>query len=284
MVKEKSNKKIPEKKARMLNEIINLVNSKNTVIVSSAQNIPSSQLQKIRSKLKEKAIMMVVKKQIMLKAIDETSKTREAIKGLRDHITESSILLFSDLSPFELAAILADNRIAKKAKAGQISPRNIEIEAGPTDIPVGPMISELSSIGLKIAIEGGKIAIKENAIIAKKEEKISGVAASIMIKLGIMPFNIGVEPIAAYDCKIDKIYVGIKIDRKETEKELKEAFSSSRALAFSILYPAKEIIGLILAKAVAQARAVETLANANMPQQPSEPQTQNQGASEAAQT
>lgn len=262
---EQKNRKVPEKKIRMLGEIKNLVNTKETLIISSAMNIPSSQLQKIRGNLKGKATMKVVKKQIMIKAIDEISKTKSAVNGLKEYITESSILLFSDISPFELAAILSEGKTPKKAKAGQLAPMDIEVEAGPTDMPAGPMISELSSVGLKVGVENGKISIKESSVIVKKGGKISDVVASTLIKLGIFPFKVGLETLVAYDCKNDKVYVGIKIDREETGKQIKEAVSSSRSLAFSINYPAKEIISLLLAKAVAHAKAIEKLSNVQPP-------------------
>ena len=255
----KEGKAIAPRKLKMFEEIVSLSNKYDTLLVSSARNITSAQLQKIRNNLKGKAVMKVVKKQIMLKAIEEISKTKSSITDLKKCIEESSILLFSNLSPFELAVILADNRVAKKAKAGQVSPKDIDVEPGPTDMPAGPMISELSSVGLKVAIENGKIAIKEPKIVVRQDEKISEVVASILLKLGITPFTAELETLGAYDGKENKIYAGIKIDREKTEKQLKEAFSNSRALAFSIAYPAKEIIGLLLAKAVSQANAIERL-------------------------
>lgn len=261
----KEGKAIAPRKLKMFQEIVTLSNEYNSLLISSARNITSAQLQKIRNNLKGKAVMKVVKKQIMLKAIEEISKTKSAIKDLGKYIEESSILLFSNLSPFELAVILADNRVAKKAKAGQVSPQDIEVEPGPTDMPAGPMITELSSVGLKVAIENGKISIKEPKIVVKQDEKISEVVASILLKLGITPFTAELETLGAYDGKEGKIYAGIRINREETEKQIKVAFSNSRALAFSIAYPAKEIIGLLLARAVAQAMALEGLSKTDTP-------------------
>jgi hypothetical protein len=126
-------------------------------------------------------------------------------------------------------------------------------------MPAGPMISELSSVGLKVGVENGKIAIKEASVIVKKDHKISEVVASTLIKLGIMPFNVGLECLAAYDGKENKVYTAIKIDKEGAEKQLKDAAAYSRALAFSIVYPAKEVIGLLLGKASAQANAISKL-------------------------
>ncbi|MFH1249247.1 MAG: 50S ribosomal protein L10 [archaeon] len=259
MAQEKIKANVSPRKKKAFAEIIKLVTTKSTLLISSSQNIPSAQLQKIRSQLKNRATMKVVKKQIMIKALENIEKTKKGISPLKAHISENCILIFSDNSAFELAGILEESRIAKKAKAGQISPRDIEVEAGPTDMPAGPMISELSSVGLKVGVENGKIAIKQASIIVKKDAKISDIVASTLIKLNIMPFNVGLETIAAYDSKEDKVYAAIKINKSGTYENLKSAFSNSRALAFSIVYPAKEIISMIIAKASINAKAIDAL-------------------------
>ena len=121
------------------------------------------------------------------------------------------------------------------------------------------MISELSALGIKVAVENGKIAIKLESIIVRKNEKISEAAAGILSKLEILPFTIGLEPIAAYDSKTGKVYSGIKIDREETEEKLKKGIANARALAYSVSYVCKETISLLIAKAVMNMKAISSM-------------------------
>jgi len=157
-------------------------------------------------------------------------------------------LLFCDIDPFELSAILSENRSDAKAKAGQIAPTDIEIKEGPTELVPGPAISQLGSLGIKVAVEDGKITIKENKVIVKKGEKINETAADLMAKLDIKPFKVGFNPVVAYDNKEGKFYEEIQIDKEKTIEELKEKARKAFSFAYSISWITKEILPLILGK------------------------------------
>ena len=78
-----------------------------------------------------------------------------------------------------------------RAKVGQIVDDNVVIEPGPTELIPGPVVSELGSLGLKFAVEEGKISIKEGKTILKAGEAVSEAAASIMNKLDMKPIAVG---------------------------------------------------------------------------------------------
>jgi large subunit ribosomal protein L10 len=271
----KTEKKVSIKKLEMKNRLVELIKNNNTLIISSTKGIPSSKFQSMRHKLKSKATIVVVKKHIMKLAIDEAAKLfmRDKLKELERYLEEGSAVIFSQIDPFELAAILSDEKTPVKAKAGQVALEDIELNAGPTDIPAGPMISELSNEGVKIAIEGGKITIKESKILVKKDEKISEEVANLLAKLEITPFNVGLEPIAAFDTKTQNVYVGIKIDKKATLDSIKEAFSNARTLGIGIDYPTEEIISMIITRVALHEKAIAVLiknATTNVEQQAQE--------------
>jgi large subunit ribosomal protein L10 len=224
--------------------------------------MPSAQFQKIRSKLKDSgAAIKVIKKQIMARAMEEASKKKgeEHLKDIEKYLEEGSAVIFSQMDAFELAGILADERVAIKAKAGQKAIEDIKIDAGLTDIPAGPMITEFGNAGIKIGIEGGKIAVKETKVLVKKDHEISTGVADILSKIEILPFTVGLEPVAAFDAKTGKTYVGIKIDKHATLENFKRAVRDSRALAIFTNYPIKEIIGMLIAKASMQEKAISSL-------------------------
>jgi large subunit ribosomal protein L10 len=276
--KKKPETRVSARKTRMLNDLVKLIKESSTVIISSLKGMPSAQFQKIRKKLKGKATIKVIKKQIMARAMEAASKERgeEHLKDIERYLEEGSAVIFSQVDVFELASVLADERVSVKARAGQAALHDIEIEAGATDIPAGPMISDFGNAGIKIAIEGGKIVVREQKVLVKQGGKISDVAAGILGKLEILPFTIGLEPIAAFDAKTGKTYAGIKIDKHETLENFKRASADARALAISINYPAVEIIGLLLAKASMQEKAIAALIKAEEPQAIEQAQTTGQ--------
>lgn len=252
-----SQKKVSPQKKKTAEEFKKLIDSNKTILIASIKNLPGSQFQEIKKKLRGKAIVKVPKKNIIEIAID-SSKNKE-VKELKEQIKESTAILFSELDCFELASELEDIKSPAKAKAGQIAPENIEVPEGPTDLVPGPAISELGALGIKIQIDKGKILIKEAKIISKKGEKISQGACDIMNKLGIKPFTIGFVPLAAFDAESKKIYLEIRVNREETIKRLKEAYGKALPFAVAIAYPSKETIGFLLAKANAHAKVLEKL-------------------------
>ncbi len=248
---------VSEEKKKIVEELSDLIKNKRTILIASIKNIPGSQFQEIVKKLRGKAIVKVPKKNLIFRAIDDSGK--EAEKKLKEQITESVAILFSDLDSFDLATELVNNKSPTKAKAGQEAPLDIEIPAGPTDLVPGPAISELGALGIQIQIEKGKITIKTPKIIAKEGEKISAGAAELMNKLGIKPFSVGFIPLSAFDTKEGKLYLEIKIDREEALNELKVAFGKALPFAVEIGYPTKDTISFLIGKAHMHGKAIEGL-------------------------
>ncbi|MBT4258120.1 50S ribosomal protein L10 [archaeon] len=240
---------IPEFKKKAVEQLTKLIKSHKTILLASIKDLPASQYQEIGKKLRGKAVVKVPKKNFIFKAIED-SKNKELLK-IKDLIKNSTAFLFSDIDSYDLAAELLKSKSPSKAKPGQIAPEDITIEAGPTDLPPGPAISELGSVGLQVQITNGKIEIKESRVIVQAGKAISQNAADVMSKLDIKPFSIGYTPVAAFDVETGKLYLDIKIDAEETKKDLIEAFGRALPFAVSIGYYGSETTPLMVQKAVA---------------------------------
>ena len=248
----KREKAIPEIKLKRVKELAELIKNNKTLVIVSIKGIPGNQFQNIKKKLRAKAKVKVLKKNLILKGLEAAG-----LKKLEKYIHEDIALLFSSSDAFELAAMLAENQTSVKAKAGQEAIEDIIIEAGATDLPPGPAISELSAVGLKVKIEEGKIAIQERKVIVKKGGKINENVASMLAKLNITPFKVGFIPEIAYDSEEKKIYENIKIDKEENLKGLKQAAMRAFNLAINISYACKETIGFLLRKANSEEKVLE---------------------------
>ncbi len=249
---------VSKKKIAAVKELNDLLKEKRTLLIASIKNIPASQFQEISKRLRDKAVIRVPKKNLT-KMVLESSKNEE-LKRIEEQVGDSIAVVFSDSEPFDLAADFIRGKIPAKAKPGQIAPADLEIPAGPTDLPPGPAISELGALGIQVQMEKGKISIKQAKVVAKAGEKISKGAAEMLGKLDIKPFKIGFVPLAAYDTKENKLYFEIKINPEEAVEELKYDFEKSLALAVKLGYTSKDTIGFILGKAVAQANRINRIA------------------------
>ena len=160
---------------------------------------------------------------------------------------------------YELAGILAQKKNPVFAKAGQIAPEDIEVKAGPTDLVPGPAISELGSLGIQVAVEDGKISIKASKVVVNKNGVINESTASLLQKLNIQPFRVGLEPKVIYDIESEKVYADINVDSEGLIEELKSATGKALGFAQKIIYYCKDTIGYFLAKANADGQALEKL-------------------------
>jgi len=256
---------VSERKKKIVKELEGLMKKK-TVMVASIKNLPSSQFQDIRKKLRGKAEIRVVKKNLVDFALEHTKN--ENLKELMRYVQGDCTILFSDEDAFELSAFLADNKSPAKARSGQVSPEDIRVEAGGTDLLPGPAITELSSAGLKVKVEGGKIAIQEGKIFIKTGETITDLKAGILSKLNITPFRIGLEPVAAY---LDgKIYGAVKVDKDKILENLKGNFAHGLAFAVSIAYVHADTLSFILGKAALHENAISKLIKTETTEQPVE--------------
>jgi len=247
---------VSDKKKAKVKELAELMKKK-TVMVISIKGLPSAQFQDIKKKLRSRAKIQVVKKSLVKFALDHSG-----IKELHDlvpHVDDSTAMLFSDTDAFEISGILAKEKSPAKAKAGQIAPADIEVKAGPTELIPGPDISALSAVGLAPKVENGKIAVMQDKVIVKEGGVISEAHASIMAKLDIIPFEVGVDPIAAFDGEEKKVYVDIKIDIEGAVAELEYDYGRAFAVAVDLGIVNNETLDMILGKAKAHEGTVSRI-------------------------
>jgi hypothetical protein len=155
--------------------------------------------------------------------------------------------------------MLSENQIPSKARAGDIAPENIEIQPGPTDLVPGPAISELSGVGLKVAVKEGKLEIIKGAVVAKQGEAIKENVAAVLGKLGVSPMKVGFLPIAAFDSKDGKVYVGIVINKEKALDDLKDSIKKALGFAVNVKYPTDQTVKFFLAKAGMEEKALTAL-------------------------
>lgn len=256
MISSKPKVQISEIKKVRVAELTDLIKKNRTILIASIKNIPNSQFQEIVKKLRNKAVVKVPKKNLILKAIDSEKGDIEKIKS---KISESIAVLFSNLDPYELAAELIRGKRPAKAKTGQMAPSDIEIPEGPTELVPGPAISELGALGIQIQIEKGKIHIKQSKVIVREGEVIKKNAAELMSKLNIKPFTIGFIPICAFDKNEKMFYSEINIDTEGAIRSLKEAFGKALPFAVGIGYATRDTITFLLTKAGRNEKIIESL-------------------------
>ena len=238
-------------KEKDVNDLAEMIKKAKTLMVASIRGLPSKQFQDIKKAIREHAEVKVAKKNIMMRALKAAD-----VVGLDEYVGADCAFVISDLDAYELAGILATKKTPVYAKAGQVADDDIEVKDGPTDLIPGPAISELGALGLQVAVEDGKISIKAAKVVVNKGQTISEGAASIFMKLNIMPFSVGLNIDVAYDVASKKIFTELKIDPEGYTEELKVAAGKALGFAQKIAFYCKETIGYLLAKGDADAQTL----------------------------
>lgn len=240
-----------KEKVKVMSELM----KKKTIMVISVKSLPSAQFQDIKKKLRKIANVRMARKSIINRALEKSGINE--LKELEKYVTDGTAVLFSDSDAFEISGILADEKSPQKAKPGQVAPFDIEVKAGPTELLPGPDISALSAVGLIPKVEKGKISIGQDKVLVKSGAKITDAQAAIMGKLGIVPFKVGIDPVAAY--MKGKIYTGIKIDKASVIAELENMYGRALPFAVEIGYVNNETRDYLIAKAASHEAAIASL-------------------------
>jgi len=180
-----------QEKKETVKTLQELMDNSQVVGLVNMENLPGKQLQKIKKGLRGVAQIKMSRKRIMNRAIDASKK--KELSELNINKTAQPALIFSDTDSFKLFAQIKKRKIPAGAKVGAIVHKDIIIESGPTEIPPGPAMSEIQSIGLKTKVEGGKIVIQNTKKVLSPGDEITPEVANVLNKLGIEPLEIGLE-------------------------------------------------------------------------------------------
>jgi len=218
--------------------------------VMSLHKVPANALQKIRGELSE-AVIKVEKKSVIEKALEKSGKT-ELIKT----IGMQPAIIMSGMNPFKLYKFIRAKKSKTAAKPGDIAPDDITVSAGPTDIPPGPAISALSKVKIPAKVEGGKIAISKDVVVAKKGETISPELASALSMLKVQPMEIGLDISALVENGILYGRDALNVDEDKMLADLRLAALQAFNLSLNTGYPTKQTIGPMITKAFLNAKSL----------------------------
>jgi len=240
---------VAEYKKEIVNELIKMINEYPIIGIVNMENLPAPQLQKMRAQLRGKFVITMTKRRLIKLAFEQTKSKKKGLEQLENHLGGMPALIFTKENPFKLSRTLQRNKSPAPAKAGQTAPRDIIVNKGPTPFAPGPIIGELAMVGIKSGVEDGKVAIKEDTVVAKAGEKIKPKVAEILSRLGVQPMEVGLDLVAVYE---DGLIYGrdvLAVDEKEYLGRLSNAARWAFNLAIEAGYTTKDTIQVLLGKA-----------------------------------
>lgn len=185
-----------QKKTVVVKDVSAKLAKHSVIAVASISGLKSRQFNAIKKKLRGQAELIVARKNLLKLAIE---KTKPELKALEEQMTGAEILILSNLDAFKLFKLLKQNKTKTAAKAGQIAPSDIVVQAGETNLAPGPVLTELKQAKIDAKIQGPKIVITKDAVVAKAGQPITPQVANVLSKLAIEPMEVGIELKTAYE-------------------------------------------------------------------------------------
>jgi len=247
---------VAEYKKKIVKDIADLIMKYPIIGAINVENIPAPQMSIMRAKLRGRAELRMTKRRLIKLAIAQVKDKKKGIGDIEKHLLGLPALLFSNENPFKLFALLKKNQSPAPAKPGQTAPFDIIIPAGPTPFAPGPIISEFGAVGIKTGVEGGKVSVKSDSIVAKQGDKIKPKVAELLARLDVKPMKIGLDLVAVYENGIIYGKDVLNIDEEEFAAKLGNCRRWAFNLAIFTAYPTKDTTKHLIGKAFRDARAI----------------------------
>ncbi|HJS82315.1 MAG TPA: 50S ribosomal protein L10 [Nitrososphaera sp.] len=248
-------KHYPKKKRMMYQELQDMPTKYNVIALSKMTKVRATQLMSIRKKFRNDIKIRIIKNKVAIRAFEKV-KGVAGIENLSKQLEGQCALMFTNISPFKLNLIFAQNKVFLAAKGGDIASKDIVVPAGNTGIAPGPVLSEFKVANVATKIDQGTIWVAKDTVVARPGDVISVPLASLLSKLNVKPIEAGIAVNFAVAEGLIFKEQDLRISLEEYRTELIKSFQQALALATEAGYITAETVKPMLAKAQQQARSV----------------------------
>lgn len=240
-------------KAKEVTRIKELVSSGSVIGVVDLRQMPSAQLQEMRKKLRGRAAITVTKTSLMRRALEGNAQAEKLLPTMED--VPCGLIVTSE-NPFKIYNFIKNSKSRSTAKPGMVAPADIWVSAQETDLPPGPVLSDLKQAKIDAKMDKGKVVIASDSLVAKKGDTITLAMASALAKLGVTPIEISLRIPVMVESGVAYASDVLSIDAAEFLGRLVGGYNSAVNLSVFAGYPTTVSIKLMIAKASRNARAV----------------------------
>jgi len=224
-----------------------LVDYKNVMVIG-VDNVGSNQLQKIRTALRGKAVVIMGKNTLMRKLLRDNIASNPKLEKLLEFVVGNMGFIFTngDLSP--IRSIVTEYKVPAAAKSGVIAPSDVFVPAGATGLDPG-QTAFFQALNIPTKIAKGSIEIINEVHLLRKGDKVTSSAVALLNKLDIKPFFYGVQVFSIYeDGSVYPVAI-LDITPDDILQKFFAGVSKLTALSLSIGWPSQLTIGHYFASA-----------------------------------
>jgi len=216
--------------------LVSLLDEYHKILIVAADNVGSNHMQQIRKAMRGKAVLLMGKNTMIRKAIREHLEKSPSLEGLLPYIKDNIGLVFTNGDLADVRTKLTELKVQAAAKAGSISPIDVVVPAGNTNMePTKTSFFQALSIPTKI--NRGTIEIINDIHLLSIGQKVTLSQAALLQMLGIRPFQYGLKVQTVYDT--GAVYPAAVLDLTDDDilKKFFRGVNNVAALSLQIGYP-----------------------------------------------
>lgn len=274
---EERDKSISERKWAYRCKLRGLLAEYQTCLMAGVDNVGSKQLADIRRSLRGRATILMGKNTMVRKILREYIKDTENTKleKLVDLVEGNVGFVFTKEPIGDIRTEITSKRRNSAAKAGSIAPCDVIVPAGPTGMEP-TMTGFFQSLNIPTKIMRGQIEIVNEVHLIHKGTKVGPSEATLLVKLGVRPFEYGMTIKSVYDDGNAYAAEVLDIEDNDVCASFFVGLSQVAALSLAVNYPTiasvphscmnayKSVVGLVLAAALPDDYSWENLAHVKM--------------------
>jgi large subunit ribosomal protein L10 len=237
-------------------EELQRVPTEHTVIaMSKMTKVRAAQLMMIRKKFRNDIKIKIIKNKVAIRAFEKV-KGVAGLENLSKQLEGQCALISTNINPFKLNLIFAQNKVFLAAKGGDIATKEIVVPSGNTGITPGPVLSEFKTANVPTKIDQGTIWVSKDTLVVRPGDVISTPLASLLSKLNVKPIEAGISVNFAISEGLTFKEQDLRINLDEYREDLVRSFEQALALATEAGYMIAETVKPLLVKAQQQASSL----------------------------
>jgi len=253
MSAERKTETIPQWKQEEVDDIVDTIESYDSVGVVDITGIPSRQLQLMRRDLHGKAALRVSRNTLIERALEEVDA---GVEDLTEYVSGQVGLVVTDENPFSLFQELEASKTPAPINAGEVAPNDIVIPEGDTGVDPGPFVGDLQSVGANARIQEGSIQVMEDSTVLETGETVSNDLANVLSELGIEPKEVGLDLRAVFADGVLFEPSELELDAEEYRQDIEAAAARGRNLSINAVYPTAQTVASLLQKARGEGKSL----------------------------
>jgi large subunit ribosomal protein LP0 len=218
-----------EKMVRMLNEYPKC-------FIVGADNVGSSQMQKIRISLRGQAEVLMGKNTMMKKVIRGHLETNPDLANLLPYIEQNVGFVFTKDDLTTIKDKILNNKVKAPAKPGALSNLDVQVPAQVTNM--GPeKTSFFQALQIPTKITRGQIEIINKVDLIKAGDRVGASEATLLNMLNISPFSYGLVIKQVYENGAVFSPEILDITPEDLKNKFRQGVRNIAAISMAIGYP-----------------------------------------------